>query len=42
MGGPDGVPLIAQLDEKIDRLPVLAGLRLVTRAAARLGVTATA
>ncbi|HEY6423350.1 MAG TPA: hypothetical protein VIY28_08940 [Pseudonocardiaceae bacterium] len=34
MGGTDGGRLIRQIDEKIDRLPGLAGLNLVSRAAA--------
>ncbi len=38
MGGADGARLIRQLDEKIDRLPGLAGLNLVSRAAADYGV----
>ncbi len=38
MGGADGTRLIHQLDEKIDRLPGLAGLNLVSRAAAGYGV----
>ncbi len=38
MGGADGARVIRQLDEKIDRLPGLAGLNLVSRAAAGYGV----
>ncbi|MGH3888288.1 MAG: ferritin-like domain-containing protein [Pseudonocardiaceae bacterium] len=38
MGGAEGARVIRQLDEKIDRLPGLAGLNLVSRAAAGYGV----
>jgi hypothetical protein len=38
MGGAEGARVIRQLDEKIDRLPGLAGMHLVSRAAARYGV----
>jgi hypothetical protein len=38
MGGADGARVIRQLDEKIDRLPGLAGLNLVSRSAASYGV----
>jgi hypothetical protein len=38
MGGADGARVIRQIDEKIDRLPGLAGMHLVSRAAARYGV----
>lgn len=38
MGGPDGARVIRQLDEKIDRLPGLADLQLVRRAAHGFGV----
>lgn len=38
MGGSEGARVIRQLDEKIDRLPGLAGLNLVSRAAAGYGV----
>ncbi|MGH3889111.1 MAG: hypothetical protein ACRDSZ_21570 [Pseudonocardiaceae bacterium] len=38
MGGAQGARVIRQLDEKIDRLPGLAGLNLVSRAAAGYGV----
>ncbi|MGH3933213.1 MAG: ferritin-like domain-containing protein [Pseudonocardiaceae bacterium] len=38
MGGPDGAKLIRQIDEKIDRLPGLGGLRLVSRAVGAFGV----
>jgi hypothetical protein len=38
MGGADGVRMIRQIDERIDRLPGLAKMHLVSRAAARYGV----
>ncbi|MDQ2788459.1 MAG: ferritin-like domain-containing protein [Actinomycetota bacterium] len=38
MGEVDGARMIRQIDEKIDRLPGLAGMHLVSRAAARYGV----
>ncbi|MGH4012506.1 MAG: hypothetical protein ACRDSL_00915 [Pseudonocardiaceae bacterium] len=38
MGGSPGARVIQQLDEKIDRLPGLAGLQLVSRAAEGFGV----
>ncbi|MGH3829609.1 MAG: hypothetical protein ACRDRS_04010, partial [Pseudonocardiaceae bacterium] len=38
MSGPGGARMIRQIDDKIDRLPGLAGLRLVSRAAAHYGV----
>ena len=38
MGGTQGARLVRQLDEKIDRLPGLAGLQLVSRATERYGV----
>ena len=38
MGGTDGTRMIRQIDEKIDRLPGLAGMHLVSRAAAGYGV----
>lgn len=38
MGGIEGARMIRQIDEKIDRLPGLAGMHLVSRAAARFGV----
>jgi hypothetical protein len=38
MGGAEGARVIRQIDEKVDRLPGLAGLHLVRRAAARYGV----
>ncbi|HET9258109.1 MAG TPA: hypothetical protein VFO16_23335, partial [Pseudonocardiaceae bacterium] len=38
MGGAEGARLIRQIDEKIDRLPGLADLNLVSRATARYGV----
>ena len=38
MGGPEGARLIRQIDDKIDRLPGLAGLRLVSRAVGTFGV----
>ncbi|HEY2763643.1 MAG TPA: hypothetical protein VGJ13_06470 [Pseudonocardiaceae bacterium] len=38
MGGVDGAKIIRQLDEKIDRLPGLNGLHLVSRAAGNHGV----
>lgn len=38
MGGPDGARMIQQLDEKIDRLPGLAGLHLIERGTAAFGV----
>jgi hypothetical protein len=38
MGGAEGARVVRQIDEKIDRLPGLAGMRLVSRAAARYGV----
>jgi hypothetical protein len=38
MGGPAGARVIQQIDRRIDRLPGLAGMRLVSRAAARHGV----
>jgi len=37
-GGEDGSHALRTLDQKVDRLPGLAGLRLVTRAVARFGV----
>ncbi len=37
MGGPEGRKLLDRIDEKIDDLPGLAGLRLVNRAAIRFG-----
>jgi hypothetical protein len=39
MGGPSGSRLIRQLDEKIHRLPGLAGLHLVSRAVEGFGVS---
>jgi hypothetical protein len=38
MGGVEGARMIRQIDDKIDRLPGLAGMHLVSRAAARYGV----
>ncbi len=38
MGGAQGARMIRQIDEKIDRLPGLAGMHLVSRAAAGYGV----
>ncbi|MGH3784017.1 MAG: hypothetical protein ACRDRO_26225 [Pseudonocardiaceae bacterium] len=38
MGGAEGARMIRQIDEKIDRLPGLTGMHLVSRAAARYGV----
>ncbi|MGH3902946.1 MAG: hypothetical protein ACRDTE_01915 [Pseudonocardiaceae bacterium] len=38
MGGSQGARVIRQLDEKIDRLPGLSGLQLVSRAAEGFGV----
>ncbi|MGH3794397.1 MAG: hypothetical protein ACRDSP_05860 [Pseudonocardiaceae bacterium] len=38
MGGAEGAKMIRQLDDKIDRLPGLAGLHLVRRAAGTFGV----
>lgn len=38
MGGAEGARVIQQLDEKIDRLPGLAGLHLVSRATGGFGV----
>jgi hypothetical protein len=38
MGGTEGARMIRQIDEKIDRLPGLAGMHLVSRAAAGYGV----
>lgn len=38
MGGSQGARVIRQLDEKIDRLPGLSGLQLVSRAADGFGV----
>jgi hypothetical protein len=38
MGGAQGTRMIRQIDEKIDWLPGLAGMNLVSRAAARCGV----
>ncbi|MGH3828464.1 MAG: hypothetical protein ACRDQX_15035 [Pseudonocardiaceae bacterium] len=38
MSGPDGARMIKQIDDKIDRLPGLAGMHLVSRAAAHYGV----
>ncbi len=38
MGGAEGARMIRQIDEKIDRLPGLAGMHLVSRAAAGYGV----
>lgn len=38
MGGAEGARIIRQIDEKIDRLPGLAGMHLVSHAAARYGV----
>lgn len=38
LGGAEGARVVRQLDDKIDRLPGLAGLHLVNRAAARYGV----
>jgi hypothetical protein len=38
MGGAEGARMIRQIDDKIDRLPGLAGMHLVSRAAARYGV----
>jgi hypothetical protein len=38
MGGPEGARLIQQIDDKIDRLPGLTGLRLVSRAVGAFGV----
>ncbi|MGH3823635.1 MAG: ferritin-like domain-containing protein [Pseudonocardiaceae bacterium] len=38
MGGTEGARMIRQIDEKIERLPGLAGLHLVRRATARYGV----
>lgn len=39
LGGDEGRQIIERLDEKIDRLPGLAGLRLVDRAAAGYRLT---
>ena len=38
MGGAEGARVIQQLDDQIDRLPGLAGLQLVSRAAGDFGV----
>src|ERR1700712_1391842 len=38
MGGADGARMIRQIDERIDRLPGLASMHLVSRPAARYGV----
>ena len=38
LGGAEGARVISQLDEKVNRLPGLAGLNLVSRAAAGYGV----
>jgi hypothetical protein len=38
MGGADGARMIRQIDGRIDRLPGLASMHLVSRAAARYGV----
>ena len=38
MGGAQGARAVRQIDEKIDRLPGLVGMHLVSRAAARYGV----
>jgi hypothetical protein len=38
MGGADGARMMRQIDERIDRLPGLASMHLVSRAAARYGV----
>ncbi|MGB6165205.1 MAG: hypothetical protein WBF75_22075 [Pseudonocardiaceae bacterium] len=38
MGGAEGARVVRQIDDKIDRLPGLAGMHLVSRAAARYGV----
>jgi hypothetical protein len=38
MDGADGARVIQQIDDKIDRLPGLAGMHLVSRAAGRYGV----
>ncbi len=38
MDGVDGARMIQQIDDKIDRLPGLAGMHLVSRAAGRYGV----
>ena len=38
MGGAEGARVVRQIDDKIDRLPGLAGMQLVSRAAARYGV----
>jgi hypothetical protein len=38
MGGAEGARMIRQIDEKIDRLPGLRGMHLISSAAARYGV----
>ncbi|MGH3864988.1 MAG: ferritin-like domain-containing protein [Pseudonocardiaceae bacterium] len=38
MGGAEGAKVVRQIDDKIDRLPGLAGMHLVSRATARYGV----
>ncbi|MGH3769858.1 MAG: hypothetical protein ACRDRW_00410 [Pseudonocardiaceae bacterium] len=38
MGGAQGARMIKQIDDKINRLPGLAGMHLVSRSAARYGV----
>ena len=38
LGGDAGARILAKIDERIDRLPGLSGLRLMARAATRYGV----
>lgn len=42
LGGPEGERIAAAIDRRVDRLPGLAGLDLVRRAAARWGVAQSA